>query len=270
MKKYFFVFCLIFVISTSSGINGQETLLVIKKEYLPYPDTTLIFQPEGINEPENLPLVILLHGWSGNYKQWSEIADLQYLSSKYGFVIATPEGFYDSWYVDNTARENYRLETFIVNDLIPLLIEKYKIDKSKIFISGLSMGGHGAITLFLKHPDLFLSAGSTSGILDITAFPGKWGLASALGSYVNHKELWENNSAFFLLDNFREKNKQLIVDCGTEDFAFPVNHKFFHKCKKSGIKITFIARPGKHERTYWAKSLIYHLNFFKNILTGNN
>ncbi len=266
-KKLYLLFTLILFISLP--INAQDTL-VIERNYLPYADTTLIFMPDSVSKTENLPLVILLHGWSGNYKQWNEIVNLDSLAESYRFIFATPEGFYDSWYLDNPERKNYKWETFFVKDLVPALTEKYNIDTSKIFISGLSMGGHGAITMFIKHNDLFSSAGSTSGILDITEFPGKWELDKALGNYENHKVVWENNSAFHLIDKLENKNKQFIIDCGTEDFAFPVNAKFFHKCKKMGLKITFIARPGKHEKKYWAESIIYHLDFFKKISTEKN
>ncbi len=251
-------------------INSAQDTLSFERNYLPYPDTTLIFLPDNYDSSDNFPLVILLNGWSGSYKQWNGIVDLKKLADKYNFIIVTPDGYYDSWYCNNTQRKNIQYEKFFTEDLLPELFHKYKIDRSKVFISGLSMGGHGAITLFMKYNDLFLSAGSTSGILDITQFPQNWGLPSALGNYEDHKEIWNKNSAYYLIDSLENKGKEFIVDCGTEDFAFNVNAKFFHKCKDLKLKITFIAMPGRHEKKYWAESVLYHFDFFKRLLNKIN
>ncbi len=43
----------------------------------------------------------MLHGHSGDYKQWSEIVDLKYYANKYNFLIVCPDGNFDSWYVDS-------------------------------------------------------------------------------------------------------------------------------------------------------------------------
>ena len=106
------------------------------------------------------------------------------------------------------------------------------------------MGGHGAIYLFLHHPDFFKSVGSTSGILDITAFPENWSLPKVFGSYTLHQKTWQKNSDIYLLKSLKDKKKQIIVDCGTEDFAFKVNEAFNDSCIALGIPIKFIKRPG--------------------------
>ncbi len=266
MKNSNFLFSF-FLVLILSGINPAQDTLSFKRNYLPYPDTTLVFLPDTYNLSENFPAVILLNGWSGNYKQWNDIADLKTLANKYNFIIVTPDGYYDSWYCNNIPRKNLQYEKFFIEDLLPELFRKYKIDRTKLFISGLSMGGHGAMTLFIKYNDLFLSAGSMSGILDITKFPNKWGLQSVLGSYEKHMKIWNENSAYHIVDSLKNSKKEFIVDCGTEDFAFGVNAKFFHKCKDLKLKITFIARPGGHDRKYWAESILYHLDFFKRLLT---
>ncbi len=267
--KFFKLLPLLILLISVNKINRAQDTLSFDRTYLPYPDTVLVFLPESYNSRDNFPLAILLNGWSGSYKQWNGIVNLKKLAEQYNFVITTPDGYYDSWYCNNTRRKNIQYEKFFTEDLLPALLRKYKIDRSKIFISGLSMGGHGAITLFLKYNDLFLSAGSTSGILDITKFPKNWGLISALGEYELNEDSWKSNSAFYIIDSLKNKNKEFIIDCGTEDFAYDVNEKFFHKCKDLKLKITFMARPGKHERKYWAESILYHFDFFTRLLGKN-
>ncbi len=261
MKKFLAILFLISAIN----LSAQDTL-IFNRPYIPWPDTTLVYLPHQQKPLIKLPMLILLHGWSGTYRQWGREINLQNYADHYGWIIVTPDGFYDSWYINSPVKKNVQFETFFWKDLIPKLFADYKIDSLKIFISGLSMGGHGAMTLFLKHPDFFLSAGSTSGILDLTYFPDRWSMKNALGSIKDNPQAWKNNSAIYLLQNIAGTDKQIIFDCGTEGFAYDVNKKFFDKCRELKIKATFISQPGKHTHSYWKKSIKEHFFFFEQLL----
>ena len=101
------------------------------------------------------------------------------------------------------------------------------------------------LPLFLKNPSYFLSAGSTSGILDITKFTDRWALKTGLGEYSEYPENWKNNSAIYLIENLKGFDKTIFFDCGTEDFAFDVNHAFFMKCPRTGNKSPLHRPPRK-------------------------
>lgn len=226
----------------------------------------LVFKPDNYDTNNNYPLLFMLHGHSGDYKQWSEIVDLKHYANKYNFVIVCPDGNFDSWYVDSPILKESKFETYFFNDLVQEIFQKYKIDSSNIFITGLSMGGHGAINLFLNHPEFFKSAGSTSGILDLLPFPDNWEIKSVLGDQRNHKENWLNYSAIYNLEKIKNLNKSMIVDCGTEDFAYDVNRRFRDSCSVYGINLNFIQTSGNHSSDYWAKSILKHFEFFANML----
>lgn len=259
MKKIL-IFLVILIIATACN-KPEPALLIIKSSFLPVEDSILVFTPENYSKKNTYPLVILLHGWSGNYEQWSTITNLQNFSDAYNFVIACPDGFYDSWYV-NSELKQIRFEDFFIKDFLPKLKKEYSLDTNNFFITGLSMGGHGAITLFLKHPGYFKSAGSTSGILDLTHFPDRWSIKDGIGSIKDFPQLWQNNSAFFLLDSAKIGNKKLFVDCGTEDFAYPVNLNFVKKCQDLGYNFKFISIPGTHSHKHWRKMIPKHFDFF--------
>lgn len=262
MKTKFF---LLFLFLSCINLFAQDTLLY-KLNILPATDTTVVFTPADYNNSNEYPVVFMLHGWSGNYAQWNKTAGVQQYADKYGFIIVCPDGFYDSWYFNSPIKENSQFETFFIQDLIPDIEKKYSVDKSNLFITGLSMGGHGAVYMFLKHPDLFRSAGSTSGIVDITKFPDKWGLNKVLGNYEKNKSVWEKHSDIYLLKNIKGLNKKLIVDCGTEDFSFNVNKAFADSCKANNIDIKFISGPGTHSHAYWKSSIPGHFKFFNKIV----
>jgi len=260
MKNYIFI--LIFLLNTS--ILPQERIIT-DSEFIPYSDTTLVFAPEHYNSDETYPLVFLLHGWSGDYNQWNEIISTQLLADAYNFIFVSPSGFYDSWYINSITDKNMYWEKYFIEVLYPLISESYSIDSSNIFITGLSMGGHGALNLFFKFQDYFTAAGSTSGVLDITKFPDRWGIKNYLGLYEENEVIWKSNSIYYIVNSVNE-TKPFIFDCGTEDFVFEVNNSFYELCISKKLPFTFVAQPGKHHRDYWKKSVLLHLDFFREIV----
>ena len=260
MKKNIIYFLLTMLLLACSAKNPE--IVTIESKFTPHADSVLIASPEDYDERKKYPLVILLHGYSGNYLQWNSMLKLQEYSDTYDFIIACPDGFYDSWYIDNPLKPDMQFEQFFWNDFISYLTKTYSIDKKNIFISGLSMGGHGAVTLFLKNPEFFKSAGSSSGILDLTYFPDRWSIKEGIGSIRDFPEIWKNSSALHLLDSTKHSKKKIIVDCGTEDFAYMVNLNFVKESFTHKLDTKFISIPGGHTRIHWKKMLPQHLEFF--------
>lgn len=230
----------------------------IKSNHVPDVNTVYVFTPKNYDAKKSYPLLYLLHGWSGNYEQWNSILDLQKIATENQFIIVCPDGYYDSWYVDSPQKKTSQYQNFFFNDLIKRVHATFKIDTPYIFISGLSMGGFGAISLFLSRPDYFYSAGSTSGVLDIIPFAGKWGMDKLFS-----KEDYKIFSPINRINDLKTKSKKIIIDSGVDDFGFEVNQKFFEKARELKIPITFLAQPGAHTKEYWKNSITYHIKFFK-------
>jgi S-formylglutathione hydrolase FrmB len=262
LKKTLFIPVLLLSISLFS-----QDLWVITASYVPYPDTVLVYKPSNYSQGKQYPLVILLHGWHQTYKYWNKVAgNLQNFADKYNFILACPDGFWDSWYIDSPVNPKSKVETFFINDLIPSLFKKYKVDMKNVFITGFSMGGHGSMYLFLKHQDIFKSAGSLSGTLDIAEFPNKSSMLNAFGRVEINPDNWNKNSVYNLLDNLKGKDTEIIFDCGTEDNLYFVSKKFYEKCLQLKIKATFISQLGLHRIEYWRKSFENHFRFFENLI----
>lgn len=266
MKRFLLIS--LFIITSGSAFTQQ--LLTFNTDFNPKVDSTLVFIPVDYNQQSSYPLVFLLHGWDGTSAQWNEImGGLQSIADRYHFILCCPDGTKDCWYLDSPTIPNSQFEKFFFSVLVPELQKKYTIDSKNIFITGLSMGGHGALSLFLKHPGFFNSAASTSGILDITEFPENWGMSRYLGSFQTNEAAWKNNSVFYLLDSLKDKDKEFLFDCGTEDFAYNVNLKTYQKCRDLKLKAAFISQPGTHSRDYWKKALPLQLEFFRVHLKNN-
>ncbi|MCK6615736.1 MAG: esterase family protein [Ignavibacteriaceae bacterium] len=264
MKLLLFISLLI-----CNAFSIQQTI-IMESGRIPYADTILVTMPDKEIGNEKLPAVFLLHGWSGDFRQWDKITDLQQLADQYLCYIISPSGFYDSWYINSPVREDIQYQSYFINELLPLIINTFNIDSKNVFVSGLSMGGFGALSLLLHYPDKIKAAGSTSGVLDLTPFPNRWGLEKVLGQYKDYGERYYVYSPMGKLVVSSAFINKIIIDCGTEDFAYEVNREFYNLAKQKKLDIQFISRPGGHTWQYWKESIPYHFLFFSRQFTSSD
>lgn len=246
-------------------LNAQNQY-VIQSENLVKPDTIWVFTPKDYDANQTFPVVYLLHGWSGNYHHWNDMIDCQKYANNYNTIIVCPDGLYDSWYLNSPVQNENKYLDFFSEELIPLVSENYHINEDSIFITGLSMGGHGALYLFEKNSKYFQSAGSLSGLLDLTNWSDYYGIDRVLGlskSKNNYEILW-NYSVMGNIDNHKSTNKKIIVSCGTEDAFLNNNNQFVDFCIENNIDVTFLKAKGNHNATYWRSAVINHFEFFFN------
>lgn len=272
MGKAIFV---IISLLTATSSQAQDKW-ILETEHLPQPNTVLVFKPNSYNKNQKYPLVYLLHGYSENYKQWSKTADLQKLADQYRFIIITPDGF-TSYYINSPIDKDSRYEDFFFKDLVPKVHKTLNIDDNNIFISGLSMGGYGALRYFILHPDYFNTAGSTSGALNID-YPHFQKVSQLwktnkmtidmIQNIGNPKtENWNAYSISTLLKQNPDFRKPFIFDCGTEDIFYPNSANLKVQSDSLKIPTTFISQPGDHNTEYWNKSIEYHFVYFQQHLT---
>ena len=256
-----------FLLSLQPLILSAQDQHILKSNLMPGDDTVWVITPQSYDTSEYYPAIYLLHGVMGNYRSWYELINLQEYADKYRFIIICPDGFSDSYYLNSQVDTSWQIERFFSEVLYPKMLEIYSIDKDKIFITGLSMGGTGAMYIFLKNPELFLSAGSTSGIMDLNYSSYKYtSLSRMLGDYDSNRQLFNSHSPVNLLQNISETGKYILFDCGSEDYLYESNNAFRKKCDELKIKATYVSQPGNHERTYWQKSIKYHFDFFNSLI----
>lgn len=224
----------------------------------------VVIRPDNYEKAKELPVVYLLHGYSGNYANWvNKVKGLENAVDLYRCMIVCPDGGFGSWYWDSYLDSNYRYETYVSKELVSWVDNKYKTIKNKKgrAITGLSMGGHGALYLAFKHHDVFGAAGSMSGGVDIRPFPNNWDMAKHLGTYAQHPDRWEKNTVINMLHLLTPGTLSLIIDCGTEDFFFKVNEQLHQQLLLRNIQHDYITRPGAHNWDYWVNAVQYQLLF---------
>lgn len=211
------------------------------------------------------PVVYLLHGYNGDARTWvGTKPNLPEIADEKGLFFVCPDGE-NSWYWDSPMHKEMRYETFISKELISYIDTHYKTVADRIgrAITGLSMGGQGAMWNAIHHSDVFSVAGSTSGGVDIRPFPTKWEMSVQLGEKDKHPENWEKYTVINLVPTLKKGQLAMIFDCGEDDFFLKVNKKYHEALLKQGIDHDFITRPGKHNHMYWNNSIDYQILFFQ-------
>ena len=274
MKKINLFLCtliLIFTFSFSASavelINQVDTVSV-KSEKMGRNIKNVVIVPAEYNDSEmqeeQYAVLYLRHGYSGTYDNWiKKKPELQDLATEHSVIIVCPDG-QDSWYVDSPIDPSMQFETYITQELVSYIDNHYRTIADPKFraITGLSMGGHGAMSLGLKHPDIYWQCGSMSGGLDIVPFPGKWKIKERLGVYDENQESWKAHSVQGIVENLESTDQRIIFDCGVKDFMYEVNEALHKTLVEKKIDHDYISRPGNHSWKYWCNSIDYQMLFF--------
>jgi putative tributyrin esterase len=217
------------------------------------------------NRSERFPVVYLLHGLTGGYRNWTDLTKLNIYAQAHRAIIVTPEGE-NGWYTDSAAKPSDKYESYIVQELIPEVEKKYRViaARDKRAIAGLSMGGYGALKFGLKYPDKFVLAGSFSGALGAASITERM-MAGAIGRSIEGifgpagSETRKSNDLFELIRGLTpERSKSipfLYFDCGTEDFLFTNNRQFADLLIEKKMPHEFRQLPGAHNWRYWDKQV---------------
>lgn len=228
----------------------------------------LVIRPAAYDRDtqKRFPVVYLLHGYSGNYASWLKDApQLPAKADELNMVLVCPDGGYNSWYFDSPVDSTVRYETFVASELMAYIDGNYRTvaDRQCRAIAGLSMGGHGAFYLGMRHKDLFGAAGSMAGGVDIRPFPRNWDMVRVLGDTLLHKDNWERNTVINIASGLKNGELKLVMDCGVGDFFLQVNRDLHRKLLEMKIDHAYTERPGAHNRDFWGNSVDYQLLFFK-------
>lgn len=228
------------------------------------------------------PVMYLLHGAYGHFRDWLKSTPnkmtVKDLADQYNIIIVMPEGEKYSFYLDSPVNKESQFETHIIKEVIPTVDATYRTisEKKGRVITGLSMGGHGALYLSTRHPELFAAAGSMSGALDMggmlqrdSADQVKKLMEPVFGADSGKQELYDANAVLGMIDKIKANKMPLTIDIGVDDFLIESNREFHRRMVYEKVPHEYTERPGAHTWEYWENSLPYHVLFFSKILKAN-
>ncbi|KHJ32883.1 putative s-formylglutathione hydrolase [Erysiphe necator] len=212
--------------------------------YLPNTNNTTTTITTSTTKFENdkqikFPVLFFLSGLTCTGDNCAEKGFLQYAASQKRIAIiypdTSPRGLnipgeddsYDfgtgaSFYLDATQSPwstNYNMETYITVELPKELFAYFpQLDSSRISITGHSMGGHGALMLFLKNPGMYQSVSAFAPICNpIKCSWGQKAFSGYLGVEAENSEKWKMNDATELVQKWSGGSFRCLIDVGTND-----------------------------------------------------
>jgi putative tributyrin esterase len=236
--------------------------------------------------PRRYPVLYFLHGLGDNERTlfnsggWTLLDDLRNQHKMGDFLIVAPEGR-RSFYI-NSADGSVRYSDFFLQEFLPQIERKYRIVPGRAgrAISGISMGGYGALRFGFAHPELFSAVSAQSAAL-ITESPQTLDSASRSGPSLSGvlapvfgKPIdvphWNENSVFVLgKKNAAALRKTAIYfNCGQEDnYGFEKGAAALHEeLQKEGVKHEYHPYPGDHSLNYFlahfGEVMVFHSRAF--------
>lgn len=225
-----------------------------------------VFVPP-VQNAENLPLVILLHGVYGSAWVWSQKAGVHRSAWEMiqnneipPMVIAMPsDGLWGdgSGYLPHNQKD---FEKWIVEDVPHAIIKNIPSvsKKSEFFISGLSMGGFGALRLGIKYSNKFKAISAHSAITDITQMP----LFVEEPLVVYRQDDESENSILGIVKKYSDNLPKIRFDCGSEDQLIDYNRELHNAFNEAQIEHVYEEHSGGHEWSYWEEHVKDSLLFF--------
>ncbi|MEO7977222.1 alpha/beta hydrolase-fold protein [Flavobacterium sp.] len=239
--------------------------------------------PNSYTKSKNtFPVLYLLHGAYGHFGDWLKNTPnkelVKNLADQYNIIIVMPEGETFSFYLDSPVNKGSQFETYITQEVIQKIDKTYRTiaTKNGRVITGLSMGGHGALYLSAKHPELFCAAGSMSGAVDMGTMLNRDSSGQVIkliepvfGDKSNDIKMYEQHAVLNMADKIKDNKLPLIIDCGVDDFLIEANRELHRRLVYNKVEHDYTERPGAHTWEYWENSLPYHVLFFSKILNKN-
>ena len=196
-----------------------------------------VYLPPGATPERPVPALVYLAGLTCNEETFPTKAGAQRRAAELGLALVAPDtsprganvpGEADSWdfgvgagfYLDATEAPwaaNWRMESYLIDELLPLLAGALPIDVSRLGLFGHSMGGHGALTLALRHPGVFRSLSALAPLCAPMRCP--WGEKAFTGYLGADRTRWGEHDATVLMENqpMPPYPGGILVDQGLDD-----------------------------------------------------
>lgn len=247
----FTIAALVFALLAVSPGRGAETVHELNSPRQAGPTQVRVFSPDGTEGGRELPLLLVLPVEAGTEDRWgdpaAEVRRLD-LANRHRLLVALPTFSALPWYADHPTDPNLQQESYILEDLLPMLERRHQADVASgtTLLVGFSKSGWGAWSLLLRHPDRFDRAAAWDAPL-MQPEPDRFGMGPVFGTV-------ENFRGYKIADLVRQRagllrERARLVLTGYFD-SFRSHHQRMHALLVDlGIPHTY--RDGPKRRHHW-------------------
>jgi S-formylglutathione hydrolase len=228
-------------------------------------------------EGARLPVVWYLSGLTCTHANVTEKGEFRRACADQGLIFVAPDtsprgegvpgdpnnaydfGLGAGFYVDATEApfaRNYRMWSYVTEELPQLVAAQFPVDPERQSILGHSMGGHGALTIALRHPDRYRAASAFAPIVAPSLVP--WGTKALTGYLGGDKAAWRKHDAVALIED-GAKFSEFLVDYGDADqfLAEQLRPQLLKAaCDKAGIPLNLRRQPGYDHSYYFISTFM--------------
>ena len=269
------------LVQSNRSFDGEQRIYRFNSISLQGESRFGIYLPAQALAGQACPTLFYLAGLTCTEETFAIKAHAQRLAAQLGLILVTPDtsprgeqvAQGDHWdigqgagfYINATQApwaEHFQMESYIVEELYDLVIQQFAVQAERIGIFGHSMGGHGALTLALKHPEKFKSVSAFAPI----CAPSQclWG-EKAFSNYLGSDQAeWLKHDATALVQKKTAHFADILIDQGLSDqFYSQLNPALFQQaCQAAGQPLTLREHAGYDHGYYFIQSFIDdHLQF---------
>jgi len=234
-----------------------------------------VFSPDNSGD-KALPVLWFLSGLTCTEENFTVKAGAQRYAAEHGLMLVAPDtsprgagisGEDDSYdfgsgagfYVDATEPpwdKNYRMYSYITEELPELIFANFPGDVDRQGITGHSMGGHGALTIGLKNPNVYKSISAFSPICSPSRCP--WGEKALAGYLGDDRSAWQQYDATALISDGARSGEILVDQGGADDFLTEQLRPELLQaaCAQAGQKLRLRVQPGYDHSYYFISTFI--------------
>ena len=269
------------LVQSNRSFDGEQRIYRFNSISLQGESRFGIYLPAQALAGQSCPTLFYLAGLTCTEETFAIKAHAQRLAAQLGLILVTPDtsprgeqvAQGDHWdigqgagfYINATQApwaEHFQMESYVVEELYDLVIQQFAVQAERIGIFGHSMGGHGALTLALKHPEKFKSVSAFAPICAPSQCP--WG-EKAFSNYLGSDQAeWLKHDASALVQTKTAHFDDILIDQGLSDqFYSQLNPALFQQaCQAAGQPLTLREHAGYDHGYYFIQSFIDdHLQF---------
>ena len=261
------------VVAAHGSFGGAQRFYRHDSRVVGLPMRLSVYLPPRALQGHRVPVLFYLAGLTCTEETFAAKSGAQRIAAKLGLALVAPDtsprgantpvegeswdfGIGAGWYLDATVepwKRHWRMESYLIEELMPLVAANLPVDIARAGVFGHSMGGHGALTLALRHPGTFRTVSAFAPVVAPMQCP--WGVKAFSGYLGDDRESWRAHDASELMASqpVAPYPNGILVDQGLDDkfLAEQLKPEIFEAACARALQPLTLRRHGGYDHSYY-------------------